>query len=330
MIFGYGKYVYRVIEGWGKQFYTPFVEVAGLGVDSKDQVYIFIRGIDAILVYDSKGNLLKSWGRGYFSSRPHGLCVGPDDSIYCTDDGDHTVRKFTRDGRLLMILGQRNQPSGTGCVNRDYRTIKQSAGPFNCPTDVALDKEGNIYVSDGYGNARIHKFSKEGEFLLSWGEPGRDPGQFNLPHGIFISQEGTVYVADRENSRIQLFDSEGKFIDQWNANRPTDLFIYKENLFVTELGYKVGSRLRSTGPKDGILAGRLSIFTLEGKLLSHWWSNDGCAPGGFFAPHALCVDSKGSLYVGEVTITAGGPANCHTLQKFVRIAETHQDHKHSA
>lgn len=318
MVFGQGKHVYEVVEGWGKHFYTPFVEVAGLGVDSKDQVYVFIRNKDPLLVYDSQGNLLKAWGRRFFGGRPHGLFIDPDDCIYCTDDGDHTVRKFSSDGKLLMTLGEKNQPSNTGCVNLDYRTIKQSAGPFNSPTDIALDIEGNIYVSDGYGNARIHKFSKEGELLLSWGEPGRGPGQFNLPHGIFVDRKGIVYVADRENSRIQLFNSEGEFLDQWDANRPTDILIYEDSIFVTELGYKTGSRLMSTSSKDGIVAGRLSILTLEGEPLSRWWSDDGCAPGSFYAPHTLCVDSKGSLYVGEVVISSGGPVNCHTLQKFIR------------
>ncbi len=318
MVFGQGKHVYEVVEGWGKHFYTPFVEVAGLGVDSKDQVYVFIRNKDPLLVYDSQGNLLKAWGRRFFGGRPHGLFIDPDDCIYCTDDGDHTVRKFSPDGKLLMTLGEKNQPSNTGCVNLDYRTIKQSAGPFNSPTDIALDIEGNIYVSDGYGNARIHKFSKEGELLLSWGEPGRGPGQFNLPHGIFVDRKGIVYVADRENSRIQLFNSEGEFLDQWDANRPTDILIYEDSIFVTELGYKTGSRLMSTSSKDGIVAGRLSILTLEGEPLSRWWSDDGCAPGSFYAPHTLCVDSKGSLYVGEVVISSGGPVNCHTLQKFIR------------
>jgi len=315
MSFGQGKYVYRVVEGWGKHFYSPFVDVVGLGVDSKDQVYIFIRGgIDPVLVFDSEGNFIRSWGRDTFSW-PHGLLVGLDDSVYCTD-GDHTVRKFTPDGKLLMTLGKKNQPSETGCVGRDWRTVKRAAGPFNCPTHVALDREGNLYISDGYGNARVHKFSKDGELLLSWGEPGTGPGQFNLVHGVCVDGEGTIYVADRENSRIQLFDQKGRFLTQWSANRPTDLCIHDGILYVSELGYgRVHEEAR---------ASRLSILTLDGKLLSHWGSMEGCSPGNFLAAHDLCVDSKGSIYVGEVVITSVGargpvPANCHTLQKFVRV-----------
>jgi hypothetical protein len=319
--FGWGKYVYRAVEGWGRHFYSPFIEVTGIGADSEGRIYVFVRGIEPVLVFSSDGKFLYSWGRDIFSW-PHGLYVAPDGSVYCTD-GDHTVRRFTSDGRLLATLGRRNQPSDTGCVGRDYRTVRRSAGPFNCPTDVTVDREGNIYVSDGYGNARVHKFSNEGELILSWGQPGRGPGEFNLPHGIAVDDKGVVYVADRENSRIQLFDSEGHFIEQWHANRPTDVFVHRGLLYMSELGYRTGTGLVSTSPRDGFMDARISVFSLQGELLSRWSSVDPCAPGGFFAPHAICVDRSGDVYVGEVVITsaAGGRVpECHTLQKFVRAS----------
>jgi hypothetical protein len=244
--------------------------------------------------------------------------------VYCTD-GDHTVRKFTPDGRLLMTLGEKNHPSDTGAVGRDYRTIRHPAGPFNCPTDVALDAEGNIYVTDGYGNARVHKFSKDGELITSWGEPGRGLGQFNAPHGICIDGKRTVYVADRENSRVQLFDLDGRFLDQWDANRPTNLCVHDGCLYLTEVGYSAEPHLITTKPKDGVRTPRVSVFTLDGELLSRWGGTASCEPGNFFAPHAISVDSKGDLYVGEVAISSVGvggrvPANCHTLQKFARAS----------
>jgi len=320
MPYGQGKYTYEVMEGWGKHFYSPFVEVTGIATDVHDKVYILTRALDPVFIFNSEGNFIKCWGREY-ASWPHGLCISQDGFLYSAD-GDHTVKKLTQDGELIMTLGKKNQPSDTGCINKDYRTVKRAAGPFNYPTDVALDEEGNIYVSDGYGNARIHRFSKDGELQLSWGEPGRNPGQFNLPHGIFVS-EGIVYVADRENSRIQLFEKDGKFLEEWYVNRPTDVVVHEKKVIVSELGYNVGIRLQSTKPKDEIRAARLSIFSLEGELLSCWGTDDCCAPGSFKAPHAVCVDTKGSIYVGEVVITSAEkpgtvPANCHALQKFVK------------
>ena len=322
MPFGQGKYVYEVVEGWGKHFYSPFVEVAGIAIDKHDRVYILTRGVDPLLIYDLQGNFIKCWGRQY-TSWPHSVSVDPDGFLYIAD-GDHTIKKLTPDGKLIMTLGTRNQPSDTGCTNKDYRTIKGASGPFNFPTDVALDKDGDIYVSDGYGNARVHKFSKEGELLFSWGEPGRKAGQFNVPHGIFVSGE-TVYVADRENSRIQLFDRDGKFDREWDVNRPTDVVVHDGNVIVSEMGYNAGQRLISTKPKDGINAGRLSIFSIAGELLSQWGTDDYRAPGSFKAPHAVSVDSKGSIYVGEVVISQAEkvgdvPGDCHALQKFKKLS----------
>jgi len=206
MRFGSGKYTYEVVEGWGE---LPndwgFLDVAGVGTDSRDNVYVFNRGAHPIVVFDRDGKVLGSFGEGQVS-RPHGLCVGPDDSLYCVDDWDHTVRKFSPDGRLLMTLGASGQPSNTGYdVNADWpeRGVKWAAGPFHFPTNVALSQSEEIYVSDGYANARVHKFSPDGELLLSWGSPGNGPGEFWVPHGIAVDSHGTVYVADRENSRVQ-------------------------------------------------------------------------------------------------------------------------------
>jgi DNA-binding beta-propeller fold protein YncE len=320
LIFGCELLKYRVVEGWGKHFYSPFVEVTGVAVDSKNNVHTFIRGVDPLLIFDEEGNFITCWGRGLFNW-PHGLYVAPDDTIFCTD-GDHTVKRFTQDGRLLMVLGKKGCPSDSGCVNKDYRTIKRGAEPFNLPTDVFVDKDGTIYVSDGYGNARVHKFSKEGELIISWGEPGRGPGQFNLPHGIYV-HEGIVYVADRENCRIQLFDTEGKYLGEWYANRPTDVYVHDKYVYVTELGYNVGYSLISTTPRDGVKAARLTVFDLNGEIVARWGSDEGCRPGYFRAPHALCLDHKGNIYVGEVVISSAEfknvPNECHAIQKFEKV-----------
>src|SRR4029077_310489 len=128
---------------------------------------------------------------------------------------DHTVRRFTPEGTLLLTLGRSGQPSDNGIAGNDYRTIRRAGPPFHRPTNMALAEDGAIYVTDGYGNARVHKFAPNGRLLLSWGEPGGGPGQFNLPHGIAVDRDGRVYVADRENSRVQVFTPEGEYLTEW-------------------------------------------------------------------------------------------------------------------
>jgi DNA-binding beta-propeller fold protein YncE len=315
-------------DGWS------FVEVAGVATDSQDRVYVFNRGEHPLVIFDPGGRFVSSWGEGQFR-RPHGIFIGPDDAVYCTDDLDHNVRKFTPDGRLLLTLGSSGQPSDTGIVGNDYRTIRRAGPPFNRPTNLALAPDGSIYVTDGYGNARVHCFAANGRLLFSWGEPGTGPGQFNLPHGIALDRFGRVYVADRENSRIQVFTPEGKFLAEWtDVIRPTQIFIdRRDRAFVVELGLRAGLFPWQTPPAPGANAtrladppgARLSVLDLEGRLLARWASEgDPCAPGNFFAPHDICIDSRGDLYIGEVVWSAGGnrgmvPPNCHALQKFVLV-----------
>src|SRR5262245_6307445 len=188
-------------------------EVAAVAVDSRDRVFVFHRGEHPVIVFERDGTFLTSWGEGLFA-RPHGLTIGPDDSVYCSDDLGHTVRKFTPDGRLLMTLGT-GQPSDTGATSMDYRTVQRAGPPFHYPTNLAICADGDLYLSAGYGNARVHKFSPDGCLLCAWGEPGAGPGQFHLPHGIAVDPRGTVYVADRENSRVQLFSPEGEYLAEW-------------------------------------------------------------------------------------------------------------------
>jgi DNA-binding beta-propeller fold protein YncE len=335
-------------EGWS------FVEVAGVATDSQDRVYVFNRGEHPLIIFDRDGQFLGSWGEGQFQ-RPHGIFIGPDDTVYCTDDLDHTVRKFNLDGLLLLTLGSSGQASATGIVGIDYRTIRRGGPPFNRPTNLALAADGTMYVTDGYGNARVHCFAPDGRRLSSWGEPGSGPGQFNLPHGIAVDRVGRVYVADRENSRIQVFTAEGKFVTQWtDVLRPMQIFIdRRDRAFVVELGWQAGLFPWQTAwgadlspappsalghPRSGEGAGggvlteqpgaRLSVFDLEGRLLASWASEgDPCAPGNFFAPHSIWIDSRGDLYIGEVVWSAGGnrglvPSSCHAVQKFVFVKES--------
>jgi DNA-binding beta-propeller fold protein YncE len=302
------------------------VEVAGVATDSMDRVYVFNRGEHPVIVFDRDGNFLASWGEGLVR-RAHGIHIGPDDAVYCTDDLDHTVRKFTSEGRLLLTLGVSGQPSDTGIDGIDYRTIRRAGPPFHRPTNVALTADGSVYVTDGYGNARVHHFAAAGRLLRSWGEPGSGPGQFNLPHGIALDSRGRVYVADRENSRIQVFGAQGEFLTEWTGvARPMQVAIDPaQNVFVAEVGWRAGLFPWQTAPGPEPAGARVSVFNLEGRLLARWGgSGQPWECGEFFAPHDVCFDSRGDLYVGEVVMSAGGnrglvPRDCHALQKLVRI-----------
>jgi DNA-binding beta-propeller fold protein YncE len=311
MRYGTGKYQYELVDGWAKLAKgESFIDISGIAIDSQDQVYIFNRSKHPMMIFDREGNLLSSWGEEHFT-HAHGIYIGSDDGIYCTDDMNHTVTKVDADGHVLMTIGTRNHPSDTGYRNvpdlfEKISTITRGAPPFNRPTGVALSASGEIYVTDGYGNARVHKFSPEGKLLLSWGEPGAGPGQFRLPHSVFVDKQNRVWVTDRENSRIQIFDSEGHFLTQWiDLIRPQGLVIDDDDtVFIAEL------------------CKRISLFTIDGKLLARW-GNEGHDVRNplFIAPHAIARDSRGDLYIGEVSMTNVMKVDrgSRTIQKFVRI-----------
>ena len=270
------------------------------------------------MVFDREGNFITSWGQGLFP-RAHGLHIDKDDFLYCTDDGDHSVRKCTTDGKVLLTLGQPGKPAPF-----------MSGTPFHRCTHTALSPKGEIYVSDGYGNACVHKYSPDGRLLKTWGEPGTGPGQFNLVHNIVTDTDGWVYVADRENHRVQVFDGNGRYETEWhNLHRPCGLYCScqsgRKPLFVVgELGpsLAVNMKYKNIGP-------RLSIVDEKGKLVSRLGGEDGhgLEPGKFIAPHGLAMDSKGDIYVGEVSYTqwpqAFGdkpmPRPLRSLQKLERV-----------
>ena len=321
-----GELRFEVLESWER---LPagyrHLDVCGVATDSHDRVYIITRDDARVIVYEPDGSFVTSWGEGRFTPRTHGITIGPDDLVYCVDDGDHTVRKFTPDGELLMTLGTSGVASDTGYDGRSLDSILRGGPPFNRPTNLAVAPNGDLYVTDGYGNARVHRFSASGELIQSWGQPGTRPGQFNLPHGVWTASDGRVLVADRENDRIQIFSPDGEFIEQWtDVQRPTAIYIDRDGLvYVSELWWRPGQRSYTHGVIEADQPGRVSVFDSRGKVLARWGSADRCAAGNFCAPHSICVDSRGSLYVAEVTYTFAGkaglvPPDCHTLQKFER------------
>lgn len=279
---GAGAHTYEVAEGWA-QLPTgwAFTQTPAIVVDSQDRVYVFNRGAHPVIVFDRDGRFLKAWGEDLFTTA-HGLWIDAHDHLYFVDMGSHILVKCTTDGKVLMTVGTKDVPHPDG-------------SPFNIPTDVAVRPDGVFYISDGYGNSRVHKFAPDGRLLQSWGEPGDGPGQFNLPHGIHLDRTGRVYVADRENHRIQIFTPDGEFITQWTGfNQPCDLFIDKNNdVYVAE------------GGGHGVI-----IRTMDGEVLTRWGGTLSEEPGMFNFAHSLWADSRGDLYVAEIF--------GERMQKFIR------------
>jgi streptogramin lyase len=321
VVLGTDGYRYEVNDGWAKL--PPGMEfnadVAAVGVDRQDNVYAFNRGKHPMCVFDRDGNLLRTWGEGIYP-RAHGVFMAPDDTIWLTDDGDHTVRQCTLDGKVLLTIGVPGKPA-------PY----MSGEPFHRCTHTAMSPDGgHIYISDGYGNSRVHKYTPDGKRVMSWGEPGTDPGQFNIAHNICCDPDGWVYVADRENHRVQVFDGNGKYEAQWNnMHRPSGLYMEggtkTPRFFVGEIGpdMAVNIDLPNCGP-------RVSIYTHKGELLARLGhAHAGLATGQFISPHGISVDSRGDIYVGEVSFTNWGrrvrakgeelPPGLRSLQKLVKV-----------
>ena len=250
-----------------------------------------------MLVFNRDGSFLCSWGEDVFS--PHGILITPDSIAYCADDKDHTVRKCTLDGKVLMTLGTKDQASDTGYDGKDWHSIKRGGPPFNRPTNLALSPTGEMYVSDGYGNARVHKFTPDGKLLFSWGEPGNGPGQFGIVHSVRTDKKGTVYIADRENYRIQVFTPEGKFITQWtNMQKPQGFYMGPDGyLYTTEKPVK-----RPDGKPPGFLPPRVSIWNT---VASSWPDGEGkiFRDRATSSRHTVSgVMHRGDLYIGELSV----------------------------
>lgn len=309
-VLGSGTFTFEVVEGWAKlpQGWS-FKECPDVAVDSKDRVYAFTRGEHGVIVFDRDGNFLSSWGEGVFGNA-HGICIGPDDTVYCVDNGDHTVRKFSTDGELLMTLGTKDQPAP-----------RFSGEAFNLPTGLAVShKTGDLFISDGYGNARVHKYNAEGRHIMSWGSSGIDEGQFVIPHNIAVDRDDNVYVADRECHRVQVFDPNGRLQAIWsNIWKPSGIRVGVDgNVYIAEL---LADSYYADAPDVGH---RVSIYSQSGKLLGRLGDSQwGEGPGQFVSPHGIALDSRGDIYVGEVSWTMMGrvlepPRELRSLQKLAR------------
>ena len=311
-------------------------DVTGVAVDSQDRVYLFTRYPHRILVCERDGSFIRSWGDDVFTMA-HGITIGPDDRVYCVDNGDHSIRVFTLDGTPVMTLGVPGEASDTGYDPKPpydvhmCECISYPGGPFNRCTNLAVAPNGELYVADGYGNCRVHRFTADGELIQSWGEIGTGPGEFHLPHGIACDAAGRVLVCDRENDRIQIFSPDGDYLDQWtDIQRPCDLAIDGDGLiYVAELWRPKGKKSFVHGEMLEDKPGRVSVLAPDGRVLARWGGSSDARhmPGNFIAPHSITVDRHGDVYVAEVpysfAIRPGWIPEAHgdhQIQKFVRRA----------
>jgi len=305
---GSGEFTYEVETEWARLpdgwiiKDTPDVLVD----DAHDRVYLFTRWRHPIMVFDRAGNFITSWGSDVFT-KAHGLSMGPDGHLYCVDAFGHCVRECTTDGEVLRVWGTPDRSPG-----------HYSGKPFNGPTKVAFDPDTHdMYVADGYGNARVHKYSAAGDYLFSWGEPGQGPGQFNLVHSVQTDRAGNVYVASREGHRVQVFDRDGTYQSEWTAgvHRPNGFFISaggrdRELVYVGEAGtgFPENAGIRGFGEC-------LAIFELDGTCLARLYHDSPLMKG----PHGIGVDAEGNVYLTQVLWGKGPWIDPMDKQMMIRL-----------
>ena len=300
-----------------------FGEVPGVAVNSKGHIFVFSRGNSEgpaygaaaaqLLEFAADGTFVREIGHNLYAwSFAHTVKIDPEDNIWVTDKGSDMVIKFNPEGRVAMVFGRKQEASddGTGPLKKPNPPLPPEDGMFRQVTDVAWDKSGNTYISDGYVNSRIGKVDKDGNWLKSWGEPGSGPGQFDTPHSLAVDAAGSVYVADRGNRRIQVFDGEGKFLRQITIDVPVDPDWHPA------IGNK---RVQSSGSRapgapwaicitpaphqvlyssDGF-PGRIYKLSLDGKILGVL-GKSGKQLGQFGWIHEMACPSEDELYVAEI------------------------------
>jgi DNA-binding beta-propeller fold protein YncE len=248
-------------------------------------VWLFSRSKHPVTCWTADGHFIGSWGdlgldKGEFRV-PHGLMIDKDDNIWLADHQTHQVTKHNENGDVLMELGTHGYAAIT------VTSTNEQGSPFNNPTGLAVATDGRLFVSDGYGNRRVHRFSADGQLEHSWGEGGTAPGQFSILHKVGVDKNNKIYICDRENNRIQIFDVDGNYLTEWtDVVGPGDIFFDGDIAYVVEQGGGNG----------------VSIWTLDGELITRWRGN----PDATIAAHGGAFDSQGNLYIAEIGEPGGG------------------------
>jgi NHL repeat len=304
-------------------------EAAGVAVNSKGHVFVFHRGGSSrgpafantaaqLWEFDADGRFLREIGKNLYAwSFAHAVRVDPDDNIWAIDKGSDMIIRFSPEGRVSMVIGRKQEASDADTKPWAHVNPPLAAqnGRFRQPTDVAWDPAGDIFISDGYINSRVAKLNKEGDWLMSWGQPGKGEGQFSTPHNIVADASGLIYVADRNNRRIQVFDSDGHFqrIIRIDVPPPPDaqpaigdkpnLTDYLENGGTQTPGAPWA--LCITAPPHQVLyvsdafPGRIYKLSLDGKVLG-MFGRSGKQLKEFGWVHAIACPNENTLYVAEI------------------------------
>jgi DNA-binding beta-propeller fold protein YncE len=302
---------FRRVPGWGEPpaGWEPG-EVAGVAIDGT-----------AVRVLDADGTPLAAWGSGLFV-RPHAISVAAGGAVYCVDDSGHAVHRFSRDGELELTLGRLGRDEDYDPLATPGRLdpVTRVGPPFNFPTHAIEAPDGAVLVSDGYGNARVHEFTRDGELVRSWGGGGPGPGEFCIPHGLALDAAGTVYVADRINARIQRFGRDGAYRDEWPARYPNSVaFDDDGQAYAAELG---GVFVFTAEPDLDAVRARVTVRGPDGEVRAEIDADEDGGEALWFAPHAVAVDRQGAVVVGEVphSYSRGrAPAHAAVLRKYVPV-----------
>lgn len=318
----------RVAADWGLELPDLRAQdVSDITVDTDDNVYLLYRNPSFIVVSSPAGVPLRTIGEGVLGPRAHGVTAFPDGRLLVIDSGSHRVLTFDRDGSLKGEFGSgpANPAFATPTSGNYFEHVDRPYPPFTLPTRAAVSASGDLFISDGYGNCCVHHYSASGRLVRSWGEPGTSPGQFHTPHDIYIDRRQRVLVCDRENDRIQVFDRDGGFLDQWtDLHRPQAVVEGPDGLYYVAEGAWRPGHVSPVHGRVGTAPSRVSVLADGGGVVTRFGGEQAGTPGSFLGAHGLAVDSRGDVYVAEVAyslsrnfpdLAATSPV---TVQKIIR------------